>query len=69
MNQTVDTMGFTNALNSCFTIHELNHAYYAANSNGKRWVATAESDGVIDWRNAPPVETSNKYEVGGSAAS
>jgi enoyl-CoA hydratase len=68
VNQTVDTMGFTNALNSCFTIHELNHAYYAANSNGKRWVATAESDGVIDWRNAPPVETSNKYEVGGSAS-
>jgi enoyl-CoA hydratase len=29
VNQTVDTMGFHNALNSCFTLHELNHAHWA----------------------------------------
>jgi enoyl-CoA hydratase len=68
VNQTVDTMGFTNALNSCFTIHELNHSYYAAKSNGQRWVATHDEDGVIDWRNAPPVETAHKNTVIGAPA-
>src|SRR5208282_1240339 len=29
VNQTVDAMGFTTALNSCFTLHELNHAHWA----------------------------------------
>ncbi len=28
VNQTVDQMGFSNALASCFTIHELNHSYW-----------------------------------------
>jgi enoyl-CoA hydratase/carnithine racemase len=26
VNQSVDAMGFTSALNACFTIHQLNHA-------------------------------------------
>ena len=29
VNQTVDNMGFYNALNACFTLHELNHAHWA----------------------------------------
>ena len=29
VNQTVDNMGFHNALNACFTMHELNHAHWA----------------------------------------
>src|SRR5207248_3602844 len=29
VNQTVDNMGFHNALNACFTLHELNHAHSA----------------------------------------
>jgi enoyl-CoA hydratase len=29
VNQTVDNMGFHNALNACFTLHELNHAHWA----------------------------------------
>jgi enoyl-CoA hydratase len=66
VNQTVDNMGFTNALNASFTIHELNHSYYAAKSNGRRWVATAEEDGVQDWRSAPPVEVARKDTVGGT---
>jgi len=64
VNQTQDTMGFTNALNSCFTIHQLNHSHWATISNGKNWVATAE-EGAIDWRNAPPVENADKDRVGG----
>ena len=68
VNQTMDNMGFTNALQSCFTIHELNHSYYAAKSNGQRWVATAEDDGIQDWRTAPPVEPALKNTVGGAVA-
>jgi enoyl-CoA hydratase len=29
VNQTVDNMGFHNALNACFTLHELNHSHWA----------------------------------------
>jgi enoyl-CoA hydratase len=29
VNQTVDNMGFNNALNACFTLHELNHSHWA----------------------------------------
>ena len=29
VNQTVDNMGFYNALNACFTLHELNHSHWA----------------------------------------
>jgi enoyl-CoA hydratase len=68
VNQTMDNMGFTNALQACFTIHELNHSYYGTMSNGQRWVATAEHDGIQDWRTAPPVELAHKDTVGGTAA-
>ena len=29
VNQSVDNMGFYNALNACFTLHELNHSHWA----------------------------------------
>jgi enoyl-CoA hydratase/carnithine racemase len=65
VNQSMDNAGFTNALQSCFTIHQLNHSHWASISNGERWVATAEDDGVQDWRTAPPVQTAKKSQVGG----
>ena len=66
VNQTMDTMGFTNALQSCFTLHELNHSYWGALSEGKRWVGNAEFDpGIQDWQNASPVEIARKDTVGG----
>ena len=65
MNQSQDNMGFTNALQACFTLHQLNHSHWATLSDGKRWVAVPE-DGVHDWRNAPPVELAEKKAVGGS---
>jgi enoyl-CoA hydratase len=65
VNQTQDNMGFTNALQACFTLHQLNHSHWATLSDGKNWVATVE-DGVIDWRNAPPVEVAEKRRVGGT---
>ncbi len=67
VNQTMDAMGFTNALQSCFSIHQLNHAHWASISNGERQVATAEHDeGIQDWRTAPPVQTAEKSTVGGA---
>jgi enoyl-CoA hydratase len=54
VNQSVDNMGFYNALQSCFTLHELNHAHWAwAHEN--RMPAGLPEDGVPGWRDAPPV--------------
>jgi enoyl-CoA hydratase len=66
VNQTLDNMGFTNALQSCFTIHQLNHSHWATISEGQRWVGNADFDeGVQDWRNAPPVKVARPDVVGG----
>jgi enoyl-CoA hydratase len=55
VNQTVDNQGFYNALNACFTLHELNHAHWAWVHQGGFPVATPAEDGVPDWRANPPV--------------
>jgi len=62
VNQTTATMGFTNALNSCFTLHQLNHSHWAWKSKGERAVALPE-DGVVDWRQAPPIVPAQKSTV------
>lgn len=54
VNQTVDIMGFRNAINACFSLHQVNHAHWAELSGGKRIVGTPEY-GVAEWRDAPPV--------------
>ena len=59
VNQTVDNMGFYNALNACFTLHELNHSHWAQVHENKYPVALAE-DGIADWRSAPPVKPARK---------
>jgi enoyl-CoA hydratase len=58
VNQTVDNMGFFNALNACFSLHQLNHSHWAELSNGRTILGTAEF-GVPDWRKAgqPRVRT------------
>jgi enoyl-CoA hydratase len=54
VNQTQDNMGFHNALNACFTLHQLNHAHWAeVNDDG--WPIAKEDAGVPNWRTAPPV--------------
>jgi enoyl-CoA hydratase len=50
VNQTVDNMGFHNALNACFTMHELNHAHWAQVHDDK-FPAARPEDGLLDWRN------------------
>ena len=54
VNQTTDAMGFTNALNACFTMHQLNHSHWATITGGEKWVAQPEH-GVPHWKSAPPV--------------
>jgi enoyl-CoA hydratase len=53
VNQSVDSMGFQNALNACFTIHELNHAHWGEATQGKSALGTPEF-GLPNWRDAPP---------------
>lgn len=63
VNQSVDSMGFQNALNACFTMHELNHAHWAQIHDDKYPVAKPE-DGLQDWRTAGQPAAAN-----GAAAS
>jgi enoyl-CoA hydratase len=54
VNQSVDNMGFYNALQACFTLHQLNHAHWAElhpDHVARAW----PDDGVPDWRVARPV--------------
>jgi len=62
VNQTVDNMGFYNALNACFTLHELNHAHWAEIHTGQEPVGLPE-DGTPDWRSAPPVGPARPDQV------
>jgi enoyl-CoA hydratase len=49
VNQTQDNQGFYNALNACFTMHELNHAHWAVVHDDGMAVAKLGED-VADWR-------------------
>jgi enoyl-CoA hydratase len=54
VNQAVDNMGFYNALQACFTLHQLNHSHWAEIHEDKRAAALPE-DGIPNWKEAPPV--------------
>ncbi len=54
VNQTQDNQGFYNSLNACFTMHQLNHSHWAWTHGGGFPVAN-ESDGLPNWREAPPI--------------
>jgi enoyl-CoA hydratase len=62
VNQTVDNMGFYNALQACFTMHQLNHAHWAEVREDKYPVAD-EAHGIPNWRDAPPIVPSVKDKV------
>ncbi len=62
VNQSVDNMGFYNALNACFTLHELNHSHWAIVNDDKRPTAKPDS-GIPDWREAPPIVPAVKDRV------
>jgi enoyl-CoA hydratase len=62
VNQSVDNMGFYNALNACFTLHQVNHAHWSQIHDGKEPLALAE-DGIADWRSAPPIRPARPDSV------
>jgi enoyl-CoA hydratase len=66
VNQTVDNMGFQNALAACFTLHELNHSHWAWVHNGGMPAGMPE-DGIAPWKDAPPVVLASKNDVRSSA--
>jgi enoyl-CoA hydratase len=62
VNQTVDNMGFYNALNACFTLHELNHSHWAeVNDDG--YPIAKEDSGIPNWKTAPPIVPARKDKV------
>ena len=59
VNQSVDHMGFYNALQACFTLHELNHAHWAEINENHYPVGSPEF-GVVPWNQAPPIRPAVK---------
>jgi enoyl-CoA hydratase len=62
VNQSVDNMGFYNALNACFTLHELNHSHWAQ-VHENRYPIALEEDGIPNWKTAPPIMNAVKDKV------
>lgn len=63
VNQSVDNMGFFNALQSCFTLHQLNHSHWAE-LHDNRIPAGLSEDGIESWRTAPPVAPAIRDQPG-----
>ena len=62
VNQSVDCMGFYNALQACFSLHQLNHAYWAeTNENGQ--ALGSPEHGVPSWKDAPPIRPAVRDSV------
>jgi enoyl-CoA hydratase len=59
VNQTVDNMGFSNSLQACFTIHQLNHSHWTV-LHGPPIAVALPSDGITSWKDAPPVQRAAK---------
>jgi enoyl-CoA hydratase len=61
VNQTVDQMGFYNALNAAFTLHQLNHSHWSEVTGGTSAIGTPDH-GTPSWRDAPPLRPLRKDE-------
>lgn len=62
VNQTVDNMGFYNALQACFTLHQLNHSHWAEVREDGVPLA-GEEHGIPNWKEAPPIVPMVKDKV------
>jgi enoyl-CoA hydratase len=62
VNETQDNQGFYNALNACFTLHQLNHSHWAEVHENK-FPAALEEDGIPNWKTAPAVVPAEKTSV------
>jgi enoyl-CoA hydratase len=55
-------MGFYNALQACFSLHQLNHAHWAeVNENGQ--ALGSPEHGVPSWKDAPPIRAAVRDSV------
>ncbi|AKK25708.1 enoyl-CoA hydratase [Mycobacterium sp. EPa45] len=59
VNQTVDAMGFSTALDACFSLHQLNHSHWAELTGDPLGIGTPEY-GLEDWRLAPEILPATK---------
>src|SRR5438105_6595734 len=66
VNQSVDNMGFYNALNACFTLHELNHSHWAEVTGG--FPAGTPEFGITRWNEAPPITVATPDAIMGPVA-
>lgn len=62
VNQTMDQMGFTNALQSAFSIHQLNHSHWAE-VHPDHWPAAKPGEEVPDWRASGGVRPALEHQV------
>jgi enoyl-CoA hydratase len=62
VNQTVDQMGFSNAMAACFSIHQLNHSHWAEIHDDNAAIADVR-DGIPHWKDAPPIRASKRDQV------
>ena len=69
VNQTQDNQGFYNALNACFTLHELNHSHWAQVHDERLPGGAKPEDGIPSWKDAPPIVPAEKDTVRADAAS
>ncbi|HXD03170.1 MAG TPA: enoyl-CoA hydratase [Novosphingobium sp.] len=65
VNQAVDNMGFYNALQACFTIHQANHSHWAEchgthEEPFRNYPAALVEDGAEDWRKPNPTRPALK---------
>jgi len=63
VNQSVDNMGFYNALQASFTLHQLNHAHWSDLHGGSEaggYPCATDADGAVDWRAPPPIRMARK---------
>jgi enoyl-CoA hydratase len=59
VNQTMDNMGFTNAMTACFSIHQLNHGHWAELAAA----GIPRDESLEEWRKSPGVRPAVKDEV------
>lgn len=62
VNQTMDIMGFSNALAASFNLHQLQHSYWQQVST-HGWGVGDEAHGIKNWRDAPPIVLAEKDTV------
>ena len=62
VNQTMDNMGFYNALQACFSLHQINHAHWAE-VHEDRFPAGKPEDGITHWKEALPTVRAQRDTV------